>query len=650
MLVVTYSFLVVEGEVLGTFGWFSRWPLAVTSVLVAVAVEVASRVRRSAAPPAEGAADADGSPVTLPYRSGFWHQVPSYAASVCGALVLAQALVAIWATARTGNLFVDSLQYHLTYAAHFATTHHTGGTIQIAPGLAMSYYPLNGELLHGMGIALLHRDSLSLLLGVADIGALLLGAWCVGSAFGVGPVALCSVTPLVALLGAFDASAINDWTAVWPFVAVLALAVHYRKEAEQAPIGIAFAVGLAGGLAMGSKLSMLAPTLALLLGFLVLVGRARLARATLLVVVGGGLTASYWYFRNAIDVGSPFPSQHVPGLDRVPMSAIDRYGFSVAHYLTNGSVIRHFVVPGFHFFLGRAWLAILLLAVIGVIVSGRYGPSGLRMASIVAVIATGAYLVTPAGAFGPAGHPYLLEYNVRYALPALALGLLAMGASGIAVRWACAVAAVFAATLIVTLTGHRMWALGHGATLAAIVVALAVVAVLRLPQVRRHAPVIVAAVVVVGVIGGYSANQRYLKDRYHGHKQAKEALYRSLQAQSGVKIGVVGAAIYPFLGSTYDNTAEYLGQTEADHAFVDYSTCSSWRGAVAAGRYDFVVIEISPGSPPPPALEWTATDSAAQEILRNSAGAVFAVGPGFGTEPCASSQSGSAETASTIEE
>jgi len=635
---VAYSFLVVEGEALGTFGWFSRWPLVVTSLVVAAAVETRGRLRRARPRPADGedrSVAADDDPVAVPYRTNWWHRIPSLAASACGALVMAQALVAVRATARTGNLFIDSLEYHLTWAAHFATSHHTGGIIQIAPSSPTSYYPLNSELLHGMGIALFHHDTLSLLLTIADLAAALLAAYCVGSAFGAGPVTLVAVTPLLALIGTFDASAINDWTAVWPFVALLAIAVHFRNDGEKATVGLPFVAGLAAGLAMGSKLSLLAPTLALLLGFLVLVGRGRRTTATVLVIVGGVLTSIYWYIRNWVDVGSPFPTQHVPGLAQVPIPDLDNYGFSVAHYLTNTDVLRHFFRPGLEFFLGRAWVAIIVLAAAGVLIAAWKGPASLRMAGVVAIVATAAYLVTPTGAYGPAGHPYLFGYNVRYALPALAVGLLALAASRPVVRWQPVAALVFAALLLVTLTGPRKWALGHGTTLAAIVVALVAAALLRTEWVRHHLPIVAALVVLAAVVVGYPANKQYLRDRYHGRATPQAELYRSMQGVTGAKIGVVGSpAIYPFLGASFDNTAEYVGQTLAHHEFANYTTCDAWRAAVLRGGYRYIVVATPQGNPPPAALAWMSSDSSALPVFTNPAGTVFVIQPGFGTSPC----------------
>jgi hypothetical protein len=636
VVLVGYSFLVVEGELLGSFGAFKREPLVIAAVASAVVALLLGR-GRGVPHPADPEAPTEESPDApadvLPTRRSFG-SLASWAASACAALVLAEGLVAVRATAHTGNVFIDALQYHLTMAAHFATSHHTGSIVQLAPGSPVSYYPFNSELLHGMGMALFGRDSLSLLLTLADLGAALLAAWCVGSAFGVGPVALCAASPLLALLGIYDASAINDWMALWPLIALLAIMLHFHKDGDAATVGLPLLAGLAGGLAMGTKLSLLAPAGALLIGFLVLVPNRRKPTATMLAVVGAAITSIYWYVRDAVAVGSPLPSEHIPGLTRVPMAGIQQYGYSVAHYLTNGSVIRHYFHPGLAYFFGKAWIAILALAVLGVVFELVLGPGTWRMVGVVALVATAAYLVTPTGAFGPAGHPYLFEYNVRYALPAVSLGLLGVGVSRPARRWPALVSVVFLACLVVTLLGPRVWALGTKDCAAAALVALVVVAVVRVPVVRRFGTVLAVIAVVVLAVGGYAANKSYLRDRYHDAADAKGALYASLQDKSGVRIGVIGTALYPFLGPTFTNTVSYIGETEDHHAFLDYPTCSAWRTAVVAGDYSYVVVETSAGNPPPPSLAWIQSDSDAAPVVQNAAGSVFSVGPGFGAESC----------------
>jgi hypothetical protein len=169
----------------------------------------------------------------------------------------------------------------------------------------------------------------------------------------------------------------------------------------------------------------------------------------------------------------------------------------------------------------------------------------------------------------------------------------------------------------------------------AALIALFVAVVVRVPLVRRFGTALAVVAVAVLAVGGYAANKSYLRDRYHAVTDPKGQLYASLQDSSGVRIGVIGTALYPFLGPTFTNTVSYIGETEAHHAFVDYPTCSAWRAAVAAGDYSYVVIETSPGNPPPPALGWAQTDPGATSVVTNDAGGVFEVGAGFGTAPCA---------------
>lgn len=634
VVVIGYSFLVIEGELLGVFGRLDREAILICAAAAALIALVIGRVRgRQSAYVLPAPIPAPRVDV-LPSRPRSAHSLGSWVASICAALVVAQAFVAIRATARSGNLFPDSLQFHLTMAAHFATTHHTGGIVQLAPGSPVPYYPFNSELLHGMGIALLGRDSLSLVLTLADIGVALLAAWCVGSAFGVGPVALCAITPLLGLLGRYDGSAINDWAAVWPLIALLAIAMHFRKDGDQATVGQPLLAGLAAGLAIGTKLSLLAPTGAMLLGFLVLVPNRRKPIATVLAVVGVAISGSYWYIRDAVAVGTPLPSEHLPGLSRVPMPDIQQFGYSVAHYLNNAPVVRHVFRPGLEFFFGKAWIAILALAAVGVIAALLFGPGSARIGALVAVVAAGAYLVTPTGAFGPAGQPTLFAYNLRFALPAIALGLMGLAISWFARRWPALVSVGFLGCLVVTLLGPRIWTAGTTTRIVAIAVALvAVVAVRLAPGGRLGAALAVVAVLALAA-GGYPAQKQYLRDRYQSSANPQEALYASLQEKSGVRIGVVGTALYPFLGPTFTNTVDYIGEAGPDHAFLDYSGCDAWRAAVVAGNFAYVVIELTPGQAPPPALGWAQTDPSAAPLLTDEAGSVFAVGPDFGSASC----------------
>src|SRR5581483_7005721 len=97
-----------------------------------------------------------------------------------------------------------------------------------------------------------------------------------------------------------------DVTGVFFFIAAVALVVN----ADGNPAALLLAAASAG-LAVGTKLSLLGPALALTLGVLFLPRRERPgpSAALALLVVGG-----FWYLRNLIVTGNPLPWVNVPGL------------------------------------------------------------------------------------------------------------------------------------------------------------------------------------------------------------------------------------------------------------------------------------------------------------------------------------------------
>ena len=118
-------------------------------------------------------------------------------------------------------------------------------------------------------------------------------------------------------------------------------------------------VGLAAGLAAGTKLNFLLPAA-------VLVdrpGRDRAARpevaalaaiAGLAALAGGG----YWYLRNLVHTGNPLPwFDHLGPISLpAPEQALGgREAHSVLGYLTDGSVWSDWFLPGLHHGLGFLW-------------------------------------------------------------------------------------------------------------------------------------------------------------------------------------------------------------------------------------------------------------------------------------------------------
>ena len=68
---------------------------------------------------------------------------------------------------RNGIFDIDSIQYHLPFAARFFQTGSITGVDQVRPSPAPAYFPANGELLHGVGLLVFGRDPLSPLVNFA---------------------------------------------------------------------------------------------------------------------------------------------------------------------------------------------------------------------------------------------------------------------------------------------------------------------------------------------------------------------------------------------------------------------------------------------------------------------------------------------------
>ena len=129
-------------------------------------------------------------------------------------------------------------------------------------------------MLHGLGIVLLGRDTLSPGLNLLWLGLTLLAAYCIGRPRGVGAAttigaALAMGTTMMDYSQA--GAAANDVVAVFFLLAAVALLDDRRR----APGRRACLAAIAAGLAVGTKLTVLAPVLALTVGVIAIAPRGR---------------------------------------------------------------------------------------------------------------------------------------------------------------------------------------------------------------------------------------------------------------------------------------------------------------------------------------------------------------------------------------
>ena len=549
----------------------------------------------------------------------------------------------------------DSLWYHLPWAASFAQTGNVTSLRFTDVEYLTPFYPATAEMLHGLGIVLLGRDTLSPGINLVWLGLTLLAAYCIGRPRGVGAAtaigaALAMGTTMMVYSQA--GAAANDVVAVFFLLAAVALLV---TEPERPAVSVVAAV--AAGLAVGTKLTVFAPVFALTVGVIAIAPRGRRLATTGLwlgpLVVAGG----FWYLRNLIAVGNPLPWTSFAGILPTPAPPLQQgTGFSVAHYLTSPHFWSTFAQPALASGLGRWWWAVLAVAIGGPLLCllpratraprDRLGRNGeyvnvssqavIRMLGFAALFSLAAYLITPETAAGPAGDPLGFAFNLRYLAPALALSLAVapLAPALAAPRARIGVVIVLAILLAGTVAQPALWPNSHAT--GAIVIGLAALTALALialgRQARRSVAIAIAgALVLVGAAAGYGLQGHYLRGRYAYQPNVSYlakvwALFRTVH---DARVGVVGTFggffSYPFYGLDVSNRVTYVAQRGPHGSFTPITTCARWRSQVNADHLKYII--TTPARDPwhptvltaSPETRWTATDPAATPVFSERA-------------------------------
>jgi hypothetical protein len=630
--VVIAALLTAILEVLGTIGLFSLAPITVSSVLTGW-----------------GTHRAIGGAEDVHPRAARVHGFGSAKRPAATTTLIAIAATAATAAEWTGPTLqsydygirtFDSLWYHLPWAASFAQTGHITPLRFTDIEYLTSFYPATSELFHGLGIALLSRDTLSPALNLLWLGLVLLAAYCIGRPRGLGSLtltgaALAMATPMLDLSQA--GSAANDVVGVFFLLAAVGLLMN----AEGRRFAFALAA-VSAGLAVAVKLSMLAPVLALTIGVIAASPVARRRANTVMWLIPLLLAGGFWYLRNLIAVGNPLPWLSLPALSKPAPPLQEHTAFSVAHYLTNTRVFSALLEPGLASGLGPWWFVILGLAVIGPILCLLPGVDRmLRMLGLVALASLVAYLLTPETAAGPTGQPLGFAFNLRYGAPALTLSLaiLPLAPAFDGERRRALAAAGLGVVLVATLAKPNLWPSRHVAGAVAVAVVVVALAALigparpRLPVAWRLAALASLAVLLLaGAASGYSWQRHYLRGRYAfspgvSYLAKVWAFFRHVHR---ARVGIVGTFggffSYPLFGVDDSNRVQYVAHRGARGSFTAVGTCSSWRAAVNAGHFTYLVITPArdPWHPkalgPSPERAWTGSDPAARVVFHRRAG------------------------------
>lgn len=551
----------------------------------------------------------------------------------------------------------DSTWYHLSFAAWFAQTGSVTGLLYTDPlKLAAWYYPLNSELLHALGMVVFGNDVLSPLLNFGWLGVALLAAWCIGRPFGLAAATLLGAALILDsdMMLVQAGNAPGDVAALASLLAVVALLFSGAEtgagdddggiEGRRIGRGPLAVAALAAGLAIGTKVTMLAPVAVITVGLLFVTRWRGNGRRAAIWLGGVAIGGSFWYLRNLIHAGNPLPwitLGPLPGPSQEPL--YPRPAHSIAEYLADRHAWGHYFLPGFAETLGPLWFAVLFCALAGICLGlrRRHGPL-VRIVALAGLATLVAHIFNPVSASGPQGGPIGFASNLRYAAPGLAIGLALLPLCE--TRWMArrAILPAYAGLLVVGALASTEWV--QPDPLAAVAIgAVAVLAPVWLLSGRatRYRRVALAGLLLAVTIAGYAVQLHYFDRRYladaappldnPGFRATPQ--WKLIQTwahdQHGLKIGVVGMPAaygqYVFVGADLSNEVRYVGEPGPHGGFTSIKSCRRWRQRVNAGKFDALVITPEdPGAPiPPPQLAWTESPRTSLPAVNALPAAVF---------------------------
>lgn len=700
-VILGLSMLILVAELLGVLSLFEEVPLVLGCLITGMGTTLLIRRRGLPEPPRTP-------------------EARSSAIMVAIGIAAAVLVVVHWAhptgqALDQGMYYQDTTWYHMSFSARFAQTAEIGPLHFTDPlKLAAWFYPQNSELLHGVGIVALDTDFLSPLINLMWVSLCLLAAWCVGRPYGIGGVTVLGAAVVLdsnMLVGSQAGQGPNDVAGLFFLMAALAFLVdgaasaHAARDAdlarrarsaaatgasedlepgvvEDVPVegdpgalatvgaGPLFMAGLAAGLGVGTKITLLATIGALTIGVAILGGRQHWLRALGIWLGGMVISCGFWYGRNFVYALNPFPQIHkigpihLPGPDQLAL--YPRPPHSLSEYYNDPKIWHLKLFPVLHDRLGPLWPVILAVVVLALVWAFFRGGSALmRILAVTGMVAGVAYIFTPLTASGSLGDPSGFDANLRYVAPVLTVGFLLLPL----IPWIrhgnrpWILIGLFTVLLIQGTVTQANWQFPHH--LASIGLAFLIVGVpaLIVAGFRRQLnPVGLVAfgliALIVAVALGRVRENYYLDHRYvtaarpplgGGFRATPE--WQPLQdwgrKASHERIGVVGRASafgqYFFYGTDLTNYVQYIGQELNRGTYRPIDKCALWRRTVNDGHYGFIVTTPKLGqdeTTAPPENLWTSKDRNVQTVIQSGPAAVYRIkGP---LDPATCSQLGAA--------
>jgi hypothetical protein len=622
-----------------------------------------------------------------------------------------------------GMYYQDTTWYHMSFSGRFFQTGHIGPLHFTDPlKLAVWFYPQNSELLHGVGMVFLKTDFLSPLINLMWCALCLLAAWCVGRPYAIGGVTVLGAAVVLdsnMMVGSQAGQAPNDVAGLFFLMAALAFLVdgaasaHAAREAakarrttvkpeparetaaaaspggnpsteelelgvvEDVPVegdpralatvgaGPLFMAGLAAGLGIGTKITLLATIAAFTVGVIILGGRRHWLRALGIWLGGIVITCGFWYGRNFVYALNPFPQIrkigpiHLPGPDQV--SLYPRPPHKLAEYYNDPLVWTHKLTPVLHERLGPLWPVILAVVIVALVWAFFKGGSALmRILAVTGAVAGIAYIFTPLTASGDPYDGSGFDANLRYVAPVLIVGFLLLPL----IPWfrhgkrPWILIGLFTVLLIQGTVIQSNWEFKHH--LASVGLAFLIVGVPALLVAgfrARLSPVLLVSfglvMAIAAVALGRVREDYYLDHRYvtasrpplgGGFRASPE--WQPLQdwgrKASHQRIGVFGRASafgqYFFYGNDLTDHVQYIGDEGNHGTFRPIYTCADWRQTINQGHYDYIVTTPAIGvieTVAPPQNLWTSADANVRTVIQSGPAAVYKIDGPLDPSTCA---------------
>ena len=637
VIVTAVAGLVVATVLVGLPGLLSAW--TVTLLLVVLAATVALLVPAPSPGGVQTAGMGDAAPIPAVLL-----------ASVSVALAIGGALTGVWERVGTGMTGFDSTWYHGPIAAEMIRTGETLSLHFTAPQFLTWFYPHGSELLHAVIGSAWGGDLPSLFVNVAFLLGSLLAAWVLARPWGglSVPVAVAGVALVLGTTAAFAdqfGEARNDLAGAFFLLSGVALLASRGRSVDEGP-GTAVLIGLAAGLAAGTKLNFVPPALVLALGPALIASAGFRLKAFGAALGGAILAGGFWYLRNLIESGNPLPwtaGDRLFGLELPgPIQETGgREAGSVLDYALDGPVISDWFIPGLGDGLGPVWPVVLLLGLAGVLLAiFRPAGPGLRIGGLVGLALLISWFVGPTSASGPEGEPLGFVSGLRYLVPGLAVGLALLGpASAGRGRWFGWTILVLTALMSITLTlDGRAWD-WFEILVFILVAALVVLAIwigrgLSGGSIRLSRPAVVVGA-IVGVVAlvvvGFQVATKYDRDRYRSPSFTVAGLDRAFEwaSQGGEgAIGTTATRSYPLRGPDLTRTVSYPGVRTPDGGLTAATDCRTFRRLVNEGGYRYLVLSLDREGVAreyPREVRWVEGDPAARLLFRQPPAAVFEV-------------------------